>query len=324
MTRGTGLLVLAAAGALLAGAARAETATIDIATSQAGTLFYSMAAAVAKVVSGGGEVRALVRPYGGGSQWMPLLDRGEVSTGLASAIDTDDAGRGVGSYEGRPHPNIRVAGAMAPLLFSMFVRADTAPHTVAELKGLRIPTEYPNGLVVVRAMTAYLAAANLSFADFRAVPTSGLMQNASDFKLGRVDIGTLPVGAGGLAEVNAEVRGGIRYVDMDASPAALARARKVLPYVYTLKVQPSPVNVGVHEPITVLAYDTYILFNKDVPDATVYAVVKAVHQNKQALAAAFPWFRDFDPARMAKSYTVAYHPGAVKYFTEKGMWPPRE
>ncbi|MBM3488474.1 MAG: TAXI family TRAP transporter solute-binding subunit [Alphaproteobacteria bacterium] len=315
--------VAALAAAYALAAAPAAATDVFLATSPAGTLFNSIATATAKVVSDAGQVRVVVNPYGGGTQWLPLLDRGEVSMGLASAIDTDDAGRGIGSYEGKPHPNIRVGGALAPLLFAMFVRGDSPAKTVADLKGLRIPTEFPTALVVVRAMSAYLASSGLGFADFKPVPTSGLAQNVNDFKAGRVDIGTLPIGAGGLAEINTTVRGGIRYVTMDDAPAAQARMRAVIPHVYTTVIRPGPAFVGIPEPITAMAYDTYMLFGKDVPETAVYAVVKAMHEGKDALAATFPWFRAFDPAAMAKAFSIAYHPGAVKYYTEKGMWLPR-
>ncbi|MGE0746425.1 MAG: TAXI family TRAP transporter solute-binding subunit [Rhodospirillales bacterium] len=315
----------AAAAALLAAAPAAaqQAPEIGIATSPQGTLFYSIATAVAKVVTGDGKVRALIQPYGGGSQWLPLLNRGEIGMGMASAIDSDDAGRGVGTYAGNPHPNVRVGGAMASLQFTMFVKDELPAKTVADLKGMRIPAEYPSALVVVRAMTAYIAAAGMTFADFTPVPTSTLAQNAADFKTGKVDIGTLPVGAGAVTELNASVKGGIRYLNMDDSPAALARMHKVLPYVYTQVLTPSPARVGIREPITVMAYDTWILLSKDLPDATVYEIVKSVHAGKDALSAAFPWFRAFDPAKMAKKFTVEYHPGAVKYFTEQGQWPPK-
>lgn len=325
MTR-HGIIAAAATalGVLVAQSAAAQQAPeIGIATSPQGTLFYSVATAVAKTVTNAGKVRALIQPYGGGSQWLPLLNRGELGMGLASAIDSDDAGRGVGTYAGNPHPNIRVGGAMASLQFTVFVRGDSTARTIADMKGQRLPTEYPSALVVVRAMTAYIAAAGMTLADFAPVPTSTLAQNAADFKAGKVDIGTLPIGAGAVTELNASVRGGVRYLTMDDSPAALARMHKVLPYVYTQVLEPSPARVGIREPITVMAYDTWILLSKDLPDATVYEVVKAVHTGKDELAATFPWFRAFDPAKMAKRFTVEYHPGAVKYFTEQGQWPPK-
>jgi len=323
-SRVAAVAAVAALGVIAARPAAAQQVPeIGIATSPQGTLFYSIATAAAKTITNSGKVRALIQPYGGGSQWLPLLNRGELGMGLASAIDTDDAGRGVGTYAGNAHPNVRVGGAMAALQFTVFVKGDSPAKTIADLKGQRLPSEYPNALVVVRAMTAYIAAAGMTLADFTPVPTSNLAQNAADFKAGKVDIGTLPVGAGAVTELNSSVKGGIRYLTMDDSPAALERMHKVLPYVYTQVLEPSAARVGIREPITVMAYDTWILFSKDLADATVYEVVKAVHTGKDELVASFPWFRAFEPAKMAKKFTVEYHPGAVKYFAERGQWPPQ-
>ena len=51
--------------------------------------------------------------------------------------------------------------------------------------------------------------------------------------------------------------------------------------------------------------------------------MKAMHDNKGDLEAAVPGFREFAPGKMAKPSTVDYHPGAIKFYTEKGLWPPK-
>jgi hypothetical protein len=39
----------------------------------------------------------------------------------------------------------------------------------------------------------------------------------------------------------------------------------------------------------------------------------------------FPPLRAIDPAKMVKSYPpLEYHPGAIKFFKEMGMWPPKQ
>ena len=59
-----------------------------------------------------------------------------------------------------------------------------------------------------------------------------------------------------------------------------------------------------------------------VPENVVYEVTKAVHQNKEALAATFPPFRLFVPEQMAKPVKdVEFHPGALKYYREAGIVP---
>jgi hypothetical protein len=54
----------------------------------------------------------------------------------------------------------------------------------------------------------------------------------------------------------------------------------------------------------------------------VYKVTKAVHGNRDGLLQVSRAYSLFDPARMASPYQgLAYHPGAIKFYREAGIWP---
>jgi TRAP-type uncharacterized transport system substrate-binding protein len=73
-----------------------------------------------------------------------------------------------------------------------------------------------------------------------------------------------------------------------------------------------------------MAYDVVLFTRADLADDTVYKIAKAVYENKKDMAAVFPALNQFEPEKMAKSYDhLDYHPGAVKFFKEKGQWPPK-
>jgi TRAP-type uncharacterized transport system substrate-binding protein len=57
-------------------------------------------------------------------------------------------------------------------------------------------------------------------------------------------------------------------------------------------------------------------------DEVVYNMTKALHENAEAVAKSSPTLRGFEPKGMAKKTDlVQYHPGAIKYYKEKGLWP---
>lgn len=313
----TAVLVLA-----LASAATAQ--IVGIGTNPQGTLFYSIGTTIAKIVTEKGGLTARVQPVGGTSQWLPQLDAGEMEFGVLSGVDAYDGFNGSGSYPGKPIQNLRIAGALGPMLFSFFVRGESPVKTVTDTKGMRLPTEFPATLAVTRSMEALMGAHGLGWSDYQAQPVANLQQAANEFRLGRVDIGVLPIGAGVLQELNAQVKGGIRYLPMDSSPEALARLQRVLPVAYRTIARPSPANIGVIEPIPVMAFDAFFAASAKLGDEIVYKAVAAVHQNKDELTQSFPWFRGMVPERLAKTTPLPYHPGAIKYYTEKGLWPPTE
>jgi TRAP-type uncharacterized transport system substrate-binding protein len=55
-------------------------------------------------------------------------------------------------------------------------------------------------------------------------------------------------------------------------------------------------------------------------------VTKALHGGKQAFLSSFkPLGINFSPDKMAKRLPAGeYHPGAIKFYKEVGLWPPKE
>jgi len=68
-----------------------------------------------------------------------------------------------------------------------------------------------------------------------------------------------------------------------------------------------------------------VLFTRaNMPDEVIYKITKAVYENKKDMAAVFAALNDFEPAGMARDYDdLTYHPGAIKFYQEKGLWPPK-
>ena len=109
----------------------------------------------------------------------------------------------------------------------------------------------------------------------------------------------------------------------------IAQARptisKILPGAYHIKVNPAPQLDGIVGPTNVTAFDFLLVTSIKVPEETVYQVIKAIHDGKDSMVATFPALRANDPDKLAaKQYPpLEYHPGAIKYYTEIGKWPPK-
>jgi len=73
----------------------------------------------------------------------------------------------------------------------------------------------------------------------------------------------------------------------------------------------------------VIAYDTLLFASTETNDETVYRMTRALYGNKDKLVAASPAFRLFGRDAMAKDLgVVEYHPGAIRFYREQGLWPP--
>jgi hypothetical protein len=297
---------------------------IGIGTMAQGTAGYSMASAIAKVLADKAKLNPRVQPAGGTSQYVPLIDSGELDFGVVNIIEAKEALTGTGAFAGKKQANIRMVAVLYPFKNGLFVRNDSPMKTMKDLKGARITYGY-TAQVTLKAITdAYLANGGLTIADAKQVLVPNVLRGADEVVAGRADATIFALGAGKVAEVNATISGGIRFLQMDDSPEGLARMQKVLPEAYIITVQPSPALAGIVGPTKTMAYDYVFLAGKHVKDDMVADVVEVLAENKAALVENFRAFADFDPAKMAKKLPVEYHAGAIAAYTKRGHWPPKQ
>jgi len=61
-----------------------------------------------------------------------------------------------------------------------------------------------------------------------------------------------------------------------------------------------------------------IYVRDEAPDAFAYAVAKALDEHRQLFQVQLePWY--YDPATVAVSKVIPMHPGAIKYYRERGF-----
>lgn len=316
-------LAPAAVAGALALASSASAQQLGIGTMGQGTAGYSMAAAIAKVLSDKAKINARVQPAGGTSQYVPLIDSGELDFGVVNIIEAKEALTGTGAFEGKKQANIRMAAVLYPFRNGMFVRNDSPLKSTRDLKGARVSYGYTSQLTLKAITDAYLANGGLTIADAKQVLVPNVLRGADELVAGRNDATIFALGAGKVAEVNATVSGGIRFLQLDDSPEAVARMQKVLPEAYIITVKPSAALAGIVGDTKTMAYDYVLLAGKHVKNETVAQVVDVLAANKPALIENFGAFAGFDPAKMAKRLPVEYHPGAVEAYTKRGQWPPK-
>ena len=76
--------------------------------------------------------------------------------------------------------------------------------------------------------------------------------------------------------------------------------------------------------IHVLTYWHTLAAGAHVSDDVVYNVAKTMHEKRGALVKAFPGWGGFKSDKMAIRFkSLTYHPGAIRFYKEKDMWPPK-
>jgi TRAP transporter TAXI family solute receptor len=309
-------IVIVAVLALLAPGAWAQ--ALGFGAAPQGSIGYNMSAAIAKTMADAAGIQSRVQPYSGSSAVLPLVNSGELDLAVCNVMEIQEATAGEGPYAGRRQANLRVLGVIFPLYSSVFVRKDSPVRTLADLKGKRLPYGFSAQVTLERIVDAIIATGGLTRKDVVPVLVPNVVRGADDFMEGKIDGGFFAIGAGKVAEVNKAV-GGIRYLPVPDDPQALAAMRKLMPYAYVTEVKPTPAFVGLDGPTKLMAYDYLVAVGAHVKEDVVYAIAKAMYENKGKLTESFRPFGNFNPDGMGKTMPASFHPGSAKFFKEKGL-----
>ena len=318
MMKATVLMSVVAAGISTA-SARAE--VLAVATTNPGGLSHSIGTAIARTVSAMSSIRLVVVPAGGAP--MAAVAGGEAECGINVGFDLHYYVTGTKYYlEEGPHRELQLVAAMLPSTAAIYVRNDSDVQSIEDLKGKRLPGRFNAQPSIGVMYDSYLDVAGLTRDDVRTVPAQSIVQAADDFATGRNDAFMFSVGTAKVLEVDTSV-GGIRAISMQDTPESRALLDQSMPGAYLTLLQPNEQMRQVVEPTNVLTADLVLFCSESLSSDVVYEITGAIFENKERLAESFKTMHGLWPDdELLELPEVATHAGAVRYFTQVGLWPP--
>src|SRR5437773_5735311 len=302
------------AAAAFASAAAAQ--TVSFATLPPGSILHAQATATTKVVREHSKLQVRGNGYDGDAPILEAVNAQKADFLLLDVGEVADAYKGQGDWKGKPMPNLRTAITLYGSQMAFWVKKDSGIDSIAALKGKRVPSEWVQQTGVLPHTTALLNAGGITYNDVVKVPEMNGVRAGDDFKVGKLDLLIVAVGAPKVAEVAAAV-GGLRLLPADKLPDAERRMRKVRTEYYFSRVSPAPNIAGVDKPSRVQTIDVIVAVGSHVKNDVVYEFVKALSEHKKALVEGHPNFSRFDERTAGKRQPrLPQHPGAVKYFKE--------
>src|SRR3970282_1159664 len=174
------------------------------------------------------------------------------------------------------YKNTRILIVGGALQLGFYVPKDAPIDTVADLKGERLPADYPGTPIVRLSSTAALATAGLTYNDIVKVPVSDLQAGAQAFMEDRTDAGWHSVGSPAVEEANAR-RGGVKFVSVIATPEGAKKMGEVYPGSYPTIIKAGSAT-GVAKDAAVLTNDIYLVAAKEFSDEAASNTVKALRE----------------------------------------------
>ncbi|MBN1240064.1 MAG: TAXI family TRAP transporter solute-binding subunit [Gammaproteobacteria bacterium] len=312
--------LLAAAGAVVAGATpallHAQLRRVAIGANPAGTNFNVIAGGFAKVIQQKLGIASIVRPYSGSSVYLPMLQRGEITLGINSGIDSYLAYNGEPPYPA-PMTNLRALMAVYPLGYMFWVRADGPIRRLEDLEGRRVVLNYRGLVPLDRLNRAVLATAGLTESDVEPVTAAGLPEGARLVAEGRAEAVAMGYRLPLVLQTHATLPRGLRFLSLGADEGKVA---EIMPGAWADTVTPSATTVGIEAPARFAMYDTYLNGGVHLADEDAYRITKVLYESWPELQRDYALLREVDRAKVAPSTNPhPYHAGAAAFLEEIGL-----
>lgn len=293
---------------------------LAIAGASQGSINYAVSAAIATVITRFTPMQTTVIPFTGTAGIMPAVANGDPPLGTSAGTPLTFKSYLTPENYARVSKNFRILSAGTPNQITLAVLESSGITSASQIKGKRITAKFSALPECQMHATAMLKDIGLTWNDVVSVPVTSIVQAARALQEGRVEVMACASPAmRGLREVDA--RTPVRFLSIDGSPAAMARAESIFPYRPKPTTLPKGAFGWLREKATFLTYPWYLYGNKNMSDDVAYAVVKALWDHNSDLRKIHPIMRGWVHKNMViDNAPVPYDKGAIRFYKEKGVW----
>jgi TRAP transporter TAXI family solute receptor len=207
---------------------------------------------------------------------------------------------------------LRIIGAIYPNYVQIVASKGSNIKTLADLKGKRISVGAAKSGTELNAR-AVLAAAGLSYKDLGKVEYLPFAESVELIKNRQLDA-TLQSAGLGVASLK-DLANSVE-INVVAVPEDVVK-KMGAPFIPG--TIPAETYKGQTTAVSTTAIVNYLVTRKDVSDETAYQMTKLFYENLPALVAAHSAAKDISVKDAASNPPLPLHPGATKYYKEKGL-----
>ena len=279
-------------------------------------VYYQVALQISNLMNKnmGDKYNYIGRPTGGSVFNINAIIRETFDFGVAQSDRNYQAFNGLADWDGKPVTNMRSVFSMHAETVMLVTRKDTGIKTVADIKGKRINIGNPGS---GQRFNAEEVLAIYGIDQEKDIRAEGLQQHEASRALvdRKIDAFFYTVGNPSAAIEEPAQSTDIVMVPLD-HPEIKKLADEKPYYVFTNI--PAGTYRGVDYDVPTYAVTATVISHENVPDEVVYDMVKTVFERLNDLKGSHAAFRNLDPKLMLQGLSAPFHPGAIKYYKEKG------
>ena len=291
----------------------AESYSLNFTTGGSAGTYYAYGSVLAQYVSSNSNVSVTAVTGNGSQANVNDLDAGATDLAFCQSDVMSYAYNGTNLFE--ETGAVTSFSVVADLYLEQVQIVTTNPDikTVADLKGKVVSVGAIGSGVYFNALDV-LGVYDITLDDITPVYQS-FGDSAESLKDGKIDAGFIVAGAPTTAITDLATSKSVYLVSLDDEHIDLLLAKSPYYTKYTITAD----TYGLPEDATTVAVGAVLLASDSVPEDAIYTFVSTIFENADAIAEQHGKGADLDLAFASSITDVPYHPGAAKYFAEKGF-----
>jgi uncharacterized protein len=303
-----------AVGAVLSAPVARAQAFINVLTGGTSGVYYPLGVAIGKIYSDRiPGVKTQVQATKASVENLILLQqgRGELAFALGDSLKAAWEGDEEAGFKAKLD-KLRTIGAIYPNYIQIVATADSGIRTLADLRGKRLSVGAPKSGTELNSR-AILAAAGLSYRDIGRVEYLPFAESVDLMKNRQLDATLQSAGLGVASLKDLSSSAEIVVVSV---PKAIVD--KIGPPFVAAKI-PANTYTGQDKDVPTAAVINYLVTSSAVSDDLAYQMTKLIFESLPELANSHVAGREIRLEQAANGSPVPLHPGAIRYYREKGL-----
>jgi hypothetical protein len=305
--------VVVAAAMLSAADARAQ-GFVNVLTGGTSGVYYPLGVAIGKILGGKlAGVKTQVQATKASVENLILLQqgRGEIAFALGDSLKAAWEGDAEAGFKNKMD-RLRTLGAIYPNYIQIVATADSGVRTLADLRGKSLSVGAPKSGTELNSR-AILAAAGLSYKDMAKVEYLPFAESVDLMKNRQLNA-TLQSAGLGVAS--------LKDLSTATDITVVAVPKEVVDKIgppFVSVIIPANTYTGQDKDVPTAAVINYLVTSSAVSDDLVYQMTKLIFESLPELANSHAAGREIKLKNAAIGSPVPLHPGAVRYYREKGL-----
>jgi TRAP transporter TAXI family solute receptor len=307
------LAAVAGTALLAAGTQAARAEFINVLTGGTSGVYYPLGVALTKIYAESiPDARPTAQATKASVENLNLLDggKGEIAFTLGDSLGLAWAGDADAGFK-KKLEGLRTVAAIYPNYIQVVASQESGIKTLADLKGKRVSVGAAKSGTEINAR-AILGAAGLTYADLGKVEYLPFAESVELMKNRQLDATLQSAGLG-----VASIRDLASSVPITVVEVPAADIEKIgLPYVAV--TIPAGTYTGQEADVSTAGVQNFLVTRADLSDDLVYAMTKSMFDHLPDMAAAHAAAKGIKLDEAAKNSPVPLHPGAERFYKEKG------